>query len=58
MTAVLWLLPAVLCGQWLNFKTPGIPSSAEAQAVPYAVLHRLVYTEGEIAGIAPAANGL
>jgi len=27
--AALWLLPVCLCAQWLNFRTPGIPRTAD-----------------------------
>ncbi len=31
IAAALWLLPIPLCAQWLNFRTPGIPRTADGK---------------------------
>ena len=31
IAAALWLLPASLCAQWLDFRTPGIPRTADGK---------------------------
>jgi hypothetical protein len=31
IAAVLWLLPVPLCAQWLDFRTPGIPRTADGK---------------------------
>jgi hypothetical protein len=31
VAVVLWLLPVSLCAQWLNFRTPGIPRTADGK---------------------------
>ncbi len=31
MIAILWLMPVSLCAQWLDFKTPGIPRTADGK---------------------------
>jgi hypothetical protein len=31
VAAVLWMFPASLSAQWLNFKTPGIPRTADGK---------------------------
>src|SRR6266446_5492910 len=31
IAAVLWLLPVSLCAQWLDWRTPGIPRTAEGK---------------------------
>ena len=31
IAAALWLLPVPLCAQWLHFRTPGIPRSADGK---------------------------
>jgi hypothetical protein len=31
IAAVLWLLPVSLCAQWLDFRTPGIPRTADGK---------------------------
>ena len=31
IAAALWLLPVPLCAQWLNFRTPGIPRTADGK---------------------------
>src|SRR5437016_12163946 len=31
IAAALWLLPVSLCAQWLDFRTPGIPRTAEGK---------------------------
>src|SRR5262247_2185967 len=31
MAAALWLLPVSLCAQWLDFRTPGIPRTADGK---------------------------
>src|SRR5438132_7839141 len=31
IAAALWLLPVALCAQWLDFRTPGIPRTADGK---------------------------
>ena len=49
--ALLWLLPASVCAQWLNFKTPGIPRTADGKPDLTAPAPRTADGHSDLSGL-------
>ena len=49
IAAALWLLPVSLCAQWLAFRTPGIPRTADGKPNLTAPAPRISCARGHAA---------
>src|SRR5215471_18345671 len=49
--SLLWLLPASVCAQFLNLKTPGIPRTADGKPNPSAPAPKLPDGKLDLSGI-------
>jgi hypothetical protein len=49
--AALWLLPVPLCAQWLNFRTPGIPRTADGKPNLTAAALRTADGKPDLSGL-------
>src|ERR1700686_2096832 len=57
IAAALWLLPIPLCAQWLDFRTPGIPRTADGKPNLTAPAPRTLDGKPDLSGLwRPEAN--
>src|ERR1700680_1396746 len=57
IAAALWLIPIPLCAQWLNFRTPGIPRTADGKPNLAAAAPRTPDGKPDLSGLwRPEAN--
>ena len=57
IAAALWLLPVPLCAQWLDFRTPGIPRTADGKPNLTAPAPRMPDGKPDLSGLwRPQAN--